>query len=259
MAVAVNLERAQAFERDGFLSGVRVCNDAKADEIRRQFDALEAVEGRERCQIGLLDRHVDQRFVWELATHPAIVACVSAVLGPDVMLLATHFFCKYPEPGDVREDRAAKFVAWHQDVTYWGLEPPLAVTAWYAVDDSDVENGCMRVIPGTHRTGVRQHGTSERAGNLLSINQEVPVTPDEEAGAVDLVLRAGEISLHHGMLIHGSNPNRSTRRRCGLTLRYVPPFVRHVEENSLRRPWSAILVHGEDRYHHYGDRPAPFP
>jgi non-heme Fe2+,alpha-ketoglutarate-dependent halogenase len=283
MAVAVDRERAQAFERDGFLSGVRVCSEAKADEIRREFDALEAVEGRERCQIGLLDRHVDQRFVWELATHPAIVACVSAVLGPDVMLLATHFFCKYPEPGNVPGsrpadprrrrrrgatderggtsgcDRAAKFVAWHQDVTYWGLEPPLAVTAWYAVDDSDVENGCMRVIPGTHRTGVRQHGTSERAGNLLSINQEVPVTPDEEAGAVDLVLRAGEISLHHGMLIHGSNPNRSTRRRCGLTLRYVPPFVRHVEENSLRRPWSAILVHGEDRYHHYGDRPAPFP
>jgi hypothetical protein len=106
MAVAVDRERAQAFERDGFLSGIRVCSDAKADEIRRQFDALEAVEGRERCQIGLLDRHLDQRFVWGLATHPAIVEWVAAVLGPDVMLLATHFFCQAAHPRAANGDRA---------------------------------------------------------------------------------------------------------------------------------------------------------
>src|SRR5205085_1530697 len=151
-----------------------------------------------------------------------------------------------PSPADAE----AKFVAWHQDVTYWGLEPPLAVTAWYAVDDSDVENGCMRIIPGTHR-GIRAHGKSERAGNLLSINQEVPVTAAEEARAVDLVLKAGEISLHHGMAIHGSNPNHSTRRRCGLTLRYVPPHVRQIGENSQRRRWNAVLVRGEDRTGHW--------
>jgi ectoine hydroxylase-related dioxygenase (phytanoyl-CoA dioxygenase family) len=115
----------------------------------------------------------------------------------------------------------------------------------------------MRVIPGTHH-GIREHGKSERAGNLLSINQEVPVTPAEEASAVDLPLRAGEISLHHGMLIHGSNPNRSARRRCGLTIRYTVPSVRHVVENSLRRPWRAILLRGEDRFHHFGDIEHPY-
>jgi ectoine hydroxylase-related dioxygenase (phytanoyl-CoA dioxygenase family) len=134
------------------------------------------------------------------------------------------------------------------------LEPPQSVTAWYAVDDSDVENGCMRVIPGTHRGGVREHGKAERAGNLLSINQEVPVTSEEEAGAVDLVLRAGEISLHHGMVIHGSNPNRSTRRRCGLTLRYITPAVRQVSLNSQGRGYAAVLVRGEDRFHHFDER-----
>src|SRR5205814_6001574 len=133
------------------------------------------------------------------------------------------------------------------------------VTAWYAVDDSDVENGCMRVIPGTHHGGIREHGKAERGGNLLSINQEVPVTPEEEARAVDLVLRAGEISLHYGMVIHGSNPNRSTRRRCGLTLRYVPPTVRQVVNNSQGRMYTAVLVRGEDRFHHFGARPLPFP
>jgi ectoine hydroxylase-related dioxygenase (phytanoyl-CoA dioxygenase family) len=127
----------------------------------------------------------------------------------------------------------------------------MAITAWYAVDDSDAENGCMRVIPGTHRGGIREHGKSGRQGNLLSINQEVPVSPEEEARAADLPLRAGEISLHHGMLIHGSNPNRSRRRRCGLTLRYVPTHVRQVMLNSQGYHYAPLLVRGEDRFGHY--------
>jgi len=266
MAITEQGALARRFAEEGFVSGIRVCDAGEVARVRAQFDALEAAEGREKCQIGLIDRHLDQRFVWELATHPRILDAVEAVLGPDVMLLATHFFCKYPAEtapsarpfADGQEDTRERFVAWHQDVTYWGLEPPMAITAWYAVDDSDAVNGCMRVIPGTHH-GIREHGTSDRAGNLLSINQEVPVTPEEEAAAVDLELAAGEISLHHGMLIHGSNPNRSGRRRCGLTIRYVPPHVRHAVENSLKRPWLAILLRGQDRYGHFGCRELPFP
>jgi ectoine hydroxylase-related dioxygenase (phytanoyl-CoA dioxygenase family) len=91
----------------------------------------------------------------------------------------------------------------------------------------------MRVIPGTHRSGIREHGKSELEGNLLSINQEVPVSEEEEKNAVGLILKAGEISIHHGTLIHESLPNQSTRRRCGLTVRYVPPRVKQVEINSL--------------------------
>lgn len=248
-------DRATAFARDGYVAGIRVYDTEGADQVRREFDALEAAEGRDKCQIGLLDRHFDQRFAWEVATHPTVLDTVEAAIGPDILLLATHFFCKYPEPGATT---APKFVAWHQDVTYWGLEPPLAVTAWYAVDDADVENGCMRVIPGTH-DAIREHGTSQRAGNLLSINQEVPASEAEEQRAVDVVLRAGEISLHHGTLIHGSNPNLSPRRRCGLTIRYVPPYVRQVATNSQGRTWTAILVRGKDPYGHFGTVEAPFP
>lgn len=270
------LQLASQFERDGFATGIRVLDAGDAARVRASFDALEAAEGRDRAQIGLLHRHFDQQFVWDLATHPAILDAVEAVMGPDILLLATHFFCKYPLPGEGerREGRGERgsarpnsslsplsspprFVAWHQDVTYWGLEPPYALTAWYAVDDSDVENGCMRVIPGTHG-GIRAHGTSAREGNLLSINQEVPVTPEEEARAVDLCLRAGEISLHHGMLIHGSNPNLSARRRCGLTIRYVPPHVRAVAENSQKRPWRPVLLRGRDSYGHFPAAEPPF-
>jgi len=252
------------FERDGCAAPIPVLGAEEVDRVRAAFDVLEAAEGPQKCQIGLIDRHFDQPFVREIATHPAILDAVEAVIGPNILLLATHFFCKYPsqalgvaprasgEPIPTpNAERPTPFVAWHQDVTYWGLEPPVAVTAWYAVDDSDVENGCMRVIPGTHH-GIREHGTAERAGNLLSINQEVPVTPDEEARAIDLPLRAGEISLHHGMLIHGSNPNLSGRRRCGLTIRYVPPHVRQVAINSQGYHWRALLVRGRDEYGHFG-------
>jgi ectoine hydroxylase-related dioxygenase (phytanoyl-CoA dioxygenase family) len=247
------------FERQGFVSGIPILNPAEANAVREQFNALEAQEGREKCQIGLLDRHFDQRFVWELATHPRILDAIEAAIGPDILLLATHFFCKYPEPREAAEPAAQKFVAWHQDVTYWGLEPPFAITAWYAVDDSDAENGCMRAIPGTHAAGIREHSKSARGGNLLSINQEVPVTPEEEARAADMPLLAGQISLHHGTLIHGSNPNRSTRRRCGLTLRYVPPTVKQVTGNSYGRRYEAILVRGADNDHHFEPRERPFP
>jgi ectoine hydroxylase-related dioxygenase (phytanoyl-CoA dioxygenase family) len=227
-----------AYKRDGFLSGIRVVDEAEADDVRRQFDALEGDVGRERAQIGLVDRHFDQAFIWDLATRPCVLDVVESLIGPNILLLATHVFCKYGE--------GTKYVAWHQDATYWALDPPNALTVWYAVDGSDRENGCMRVIPGTHVGGIRAHGKAEAGGNLLSINQEVPVTPEEEARAVDLILRPGEVSIHDGAVIHGSLPNCSNRRRCGLTMRYVPTTVRPTGINSMGRSWSPRLVRGVD-------------
>lgn len=238
---------AETFRREGYLTGISVATAAEADEIRRQFDHLESRVGQEKASIGLVDYHYSEPFLWRLATRPEILDCVEAILGPNVLLLASHFFCKYGQ--------TQKFVAWHQDVTYWALEPPMALTAWYAVDASDRENGCMRVLPGTHREGVREHGKSGTSGNLLSINQEVPVTPEEEASATDLVLQAGEMSLHDGALIHGSLPNLSTRRRCGLTLRYIPTTVGPKGMNAMNRPWNPVLVRGADNEGNWGDTP----
>lgn len=249
--MALTKSQAHSYKRDGFLSKIRVVSESEADGYRKPFDELEAKEGREKCQIGLIDRHFDQEFIWELATRPEILDCIESLMGLNIMLLATHFFCKYGQD--------QKFVAWHQDLTYWGLEPPYAITAWYAIDDSDCDNGCMRVIRGTHLDGIREHGKSDQKGNLLSINQEVYVGEEEEKGIVDLILKAGEISIHDGALIHGSLPNRSTRRRCGLTIRYVPPEVKQKSENSLRRPWKPVLVRGKDLEGNFGSRPHPFP
>ena len=240
-----------AYQKNGFLTGISIADAIEAGHYQRAYDALEGEVGTEKCEIGLVDWHFDHEFIWKLAGHPKIVDVIEALIGPDIMLLATHFFCKYGPK--------EKFVAWHQDVTYWGLEPPDAVTAWYAIDDSDIGNGCMQVIPNSHHKGVQEHGKSDQEGNLLSINQEVQVTESDAETAVDLILKAGEMSIHHGQIIHGSLPNHSTRRRCGLTIRYIPPSVKQAEDNSLKRPWKPILLRGEDRYQNFTTVPNPFP
>ncbi|HIE99127.1 MAG TPA: phytanoyl-CoA dioxygenase family protein [Planctomycetes bacterium] len=243
--MSITSEQVKFFEDHGYLTRLDVHDTSEAAVVREAFDKLELWEGRDECIIGLHGRHIDRRFIWELATNAKTLDCIAALMGPDIIVLSTHFFCKYPQTTD-------KFVAWHQDVTYWGLEPPDALTAWYAVDDSDVENGCMRVIPGSHRQGILPHGKSDRSGNLLSINQEIEADVDD-GQAVDLVLKAGQISIHHGHLIHGSNPNHSERRRCGLAISYCPPHVKPVRANSLDRVWPAVLARGQDPFHHFGD------
>ena len=116
-----------------------------------------------------MSRHFEYEFIWRLASDARIVDAMTEVMGDDVMLLGTHFFCKYPG-GDT-----GKFVAWHQDVTYWGLEP--AESAQLRGSPSTkrtARNGCMQAVAGSHVSGIAPHGKSDRDGNLLSINQEIP-------------------------------------------------------------------------------------
>ena len=242
-------EQITEFEEYGFLTGIPVADQPGAAAIRGQFDELEARVGREKCVVGLLDPHMNERFAWKLSTHEKILGCVEQLIGPDILLLSSRFFCKYGP--------SEKFVAWHQDVTYWGLDSDLAVLAWYAVDDSDADNGCMRVIPRTHDR-VREHGTARQDGNMLSINQEIPVSEAEDRSAVNVELKAGTMSLHHGCAIHGSLPNRSSRRRCGITSVFLPAHVRQLKKNSFDGYWPAIVVRGRNRDSNLDLQPHPF-
>ncbi len=240
------------YAEQGFVTGLDIFTTNEIDHFRQCFDQLEASEGREKCQIGLQARHLTDEFIWQLATDDRLLDAMQQVMGNDLLLLSTHFFCKYSDP------EAKKFVAWHQDVTYWGLEPPEAHTAWIAIDDADVANGCMLVIPGSHKDGLATHSKSDKDGNLLSINQEIPAEYVDASQAVNIELKAGQISIHNGQLHHASQANTSDRRRCGLTVRFVAPHVRQVQINSLGDKWPAILVRGEDTYHHFPVQETPF-
>jgi hypothetical protein len=255
-------EIARQFEAQGYFVPIDAFVPDEIVEYRRAFDTLEAKEGMEKSQVGLFDRHRDLEFVWRMATHPTILQCIEAIVGPNIFLLSSLFFCKYPPARPTLAHRIkatlggasvdAKFVDWHQDLKYWGLDPPYAITAWIALDDSDVENGCMRVIPESHRQGIVEHTTSSEKGNLLNRNQAIRKDQIDESKAIDLVLRAGQASLHHGELFHASNPNRSTRRRCGLAVRYTHPGVKPIPDAraTVRQP---ILLRGIDEPRNFGD------
>lgn len=211
-------EELAEYEETGYVSPVKGAEGAKLEYFQSEFAKLERELGEDKCQLSLLNKHEDTDFVMEIAKLPNLVEVARDTLkDPKIRIMASHFFCKYG-PSD-------KYVGWHQDVTYWGLRPRDTVTAWFALDDSDEENGCMRVVSGTHKKGIIDHQNVDDGKNLLSHNQKIDLTEDEEKRIVPIVLKAGEASIHEGYLYHGSYANTSSRRRCGLTIRYIPSHV----------------------------------
>ncbi len=234
------LTRAQLgqFNRDGFLKGLRVFGPAEADATRRYFDDLLAqtlAAGGDSYSISTA--HLKHGKVYDLLTDARLVAIVRDLLGDNVIAWGSHFFCKMPGDG--------KAVAWHQDASYWPLSPSKAVTVWLAIDDADRGNACMRFLAGSHHYGHLTYRPSETAEhNVL----DQTVEDAERYGTpVDVALQAGEISIHSDLLLHGSEANCSTRRRCGLTLRYCAADVR------AGMGWNAkgVIVSGRDPSGHW--------
>ena len=184
------------------------------------------------------------RWAYDLATHPRILDAVEDVLGPDLLVWTVSIFPKYPrDPG---------YISWHQDGTYWGLDSTRVVTAWVALTDSTRDNGCMRVVPGSHRQPILPHRDTYAADNRLSRGQEIEVEVAEQ-DAVDVVLRAGEMSLHHVNIIHGSNSNPSDGSRIGFAPRFMTPETRQIDGE----PLTAVLARGRDSHGHFQLLPGP--
>ncbi len=147
------------------------------------------------------------------ARIPEIVDMVDQVIGPDFALWNSSFFAKPAKNG--RE------TPWHQDGEYWPIRPVATCTVWMAIDDSTVENGCLRVIRGSHKDRrLKAHHTNPDPN--FTLNQELSPDEYDEADAVDLILEAGQMSLHDVFLLHGSKANISAKSRRGMTLRYMP-------------------------------------
>jgi ectoine hydroxylase-related dioxygenase (phytanoyl-CoA dioxygenase family) len=243
MMAGLPQEAVHKYRRDGYVSPVPVMSAAEAQGYRHR---LEAAEASGRLPAGALrsKSHLLLTWVDEIVRHPRVLDAVESIVGPDILVWGTSFFIKEPHN--------ASFVSWHQDLTYWGLEPADIVTAWIALSESTSENGAMRVIPGTHTTEVVPHKDTFAADNLLSRGQEISVEVDE-ARAVTLELAPGEMSLHHVKLIHGSEPNPSPKRRIGLAVRYIPTSVRQTAGEAD----SATLVRGTDAFGHFRPEQRP--
>jgi non-haem Fe2+, alpha-ketoglutarate-dependent halogenase len=239
----MSADAVRQFNDQGYYAPIRA---ATGDEAARLRSRLEAFEASNSGLTGGLRNKPHLLFTWldELVRHPGVLDAVEQIIGPNILAWGSSFFIKEP--------RNPSFVSWHQDSTYWGLEPPDIVTAWVALSESTHENGAMRVIPGSHKLDQAPHRDTFSANNLLSRGQEIMVEVDESK-AVELPLQPGEMSLHHVRLIHGSEPNPSAKRRIGFAIRYVPTYVRQAAGTRD----SATLVRGVDEYGHFEPEQRP--
>ncbi len=241
---ALTPEQIEQFNREGYIKGIRVYSDAEITGIREYFDRLLAkVVAAGGDSYSISSAHLRYGRVWDIVTNAKIVACVKDLLGENVVGWGSHFFCKMPKDG--------KSVAWHQDSSYWPLTPSKAVTVWLAVDDADVENACMRFVSGSHHFGAMTFRPSDPAEHNV-LNQTIE-NVEQYGHFVDDCLKAGEISLHSDLLLHGSEANMSDRRRCGLTLRYAPVDVHAYMDWNQKGVW----VSGSDPKGHWSNRARP--
>lgn len=241
---ALTAGQVEAFNRDGYVKGLQAFSAEEMAEHRAYFDALLArvlAEGGNSYSISTA--HLTYGPVYDLLTHPRIARYVRDLLGDDVVGWGSHYFCKMPGDG--------KVVHWHQDASYWPLTPSKTVTVWLAIDDADVENACMRFLPGSHHFGHLTYRLTEEGDDAV-LNQEV-VDVERFGTPIDVELKAGEISIHSDLLLHGSEANRSARRRCGLTLRYCAADVR------AGMGWNAkgVIVSGADPSRHWANPARP--
>ncbi len=240
---ALSNEQIAQFNRDGFLTKIMIFDAAEACALRTYFDALLArVVRAGGDSYSISTAHARYGKVWDLLTHPRIVAYVSDLLGEQVIGWGSHFFCKMPGDG--------KVVSWHQDASYWPLSPSKAVTVWLAIDDADRGNACMKFIPGSHHYGHLTYKMTEDSGNNV-LNQEVE-NAEGIGPQVYNELQAGECSIHSDLLLHGSEANSSDRRRCGLTLRYCAAEV----IAGLGWHEKGVVVRGHP-VAHWSNRPRP--
>lgn len=233
------------FERDGFAFPVRAMSGEQASAYRGQLEAIErSIAGdaekekavRSYCNLVL-------PFIDEITRDPAVTGPVSELLGEDLIVFGCSLFIKEP--------RSTSYVSWHQDLHYWGLESDDEVTAWLALSPSTQASGCMRFVAGSHRQ-VLEHNDTHHSDNLLTRGQEIAVDVDED-DATDVVLQPGEMSLHHGRLLHASAPNTSDDRRIGVAIRYITPRQHQVVGGRT----IATLVRGRDEHGNFELADAP--
>lgn len=239
MSKILSQQQIDRYRRDGYVSPVRIMSEQEAVDLRRKMEAFEAAQGKplsgtQRTKCCLL-------FPWMygLVTRPELLDAVEDLIGPDILMYQNGAWSKDPE--------SESYVSWHQDCTYYGMDPLDLVTVWVALSLATAETGCMQVLSGSHKAGMLPVDYSEIAPtNLLASGQRARIEVDEDK-LVTMALQPGEMSMHHVSLVHSSRPNHGDDRRIGFSVAFMPTYVRQTTE--LRA--TAMLMRGEDTCGHY--------
>ncbi len=242
MARTLSDAQVKHFREQGWLAPLRVMDTAEAAECAARIAAYEAKMGESANRSLKIKGHLAAPWLVDLARRPQILDVLEDLMGPDIMLFGASIFAKGGK------DRA--YVSWHQDSAYFGLEPHEETTVWIAFTDSNAENGGLQVLPGSHLGPDLVHEETYAPDNMLARGQSLKIA--DESTAVTIELKAGEFSLHHERMAHGSKQNRTFAPRIGFAFFYIPT---HVRSTIGRR--TATLVRGVDRYGHWDPDPLP--
>jgi len=239
MKNSLTKEQLESYKEKGFFYPIRIFSEKKAFEHRLRLELVEKEFGpmHYRTKPYLLMTSAN-----EIARNCNLLDVVESILGPDILLWDSAYVIKEPN--------SKKFVSWHQDLTYWGLNSDDLVTAWIALSPATEESGCMKMLPKSHICGKKPQIEKYMTENILHKGQELKMNIDQSQ-VVSVELKPGEASLHHGWIAHASHPNLSGDRRIGLSLQYISTNVsaKYPEKES------ATLVRGKDLYKNFSTEP----
>ena len=228
MPKVLKKEQIEQYHDEGFISPVRVISENEALSIKNQLEQVEVDFPDEINAQSRNNLHLSFAFLDALAHNTIIVDAMEDLIGPDIALWASVMFIKEPS--------SKQYVSWHQDATYMGLDSIDFPTPWIALSPSNRDTGCMTMISGSHHSEIQIHKDTFAENNILTRGQVIPEV--DKSKAIDLILEPGEMSIHHGAIIHGSQPNNSDQRRIGFSLQsYVPPSIKQVVGRNI---WTHI-------------------
>ena len=209
----------QQYHDQGFIAPIRVMSEDEALKVKERVEEAEKAFPEEFNPENRNNLHLTFMVLDELAHNPIILDAVEDLIGPDFSLWSSVMFIKNPS--------TEYFVSWHQDATYMGMTSSDFLTPWIALTPSTEEMGCMAMIPGSHKQNILPHQDTFSENNILTRGQVVKDVDEEKA--VNLILKPGEMSIHHGAVIHGSKPNKSKQRRIGFALQsYCPHGIEQI-------------------------------
>ena len=236
----LSLDLVTQYWQDGFLFPLPVMAASEAAALRAELETLEETLLDNGLPLPLntykrVNAHCVLPLAHRIGSDPRILDIVEGVLGPDILIYGVEFFIKEPH--------SRQHVSMHQDLTYWGLGAVDGlVTAWLALSPATPASGCMKFVRASHKNAILPHADSADADNLLSRGQEVQVEV-ADADKVPIEIHPGQLSLHHGLTVHGSGANTTGDRRIAAVIRYCTPDVaQQVAEKDY-----AILARGADR------------
>ena len=234
-------KQIQDYWTDGVVYPLTAMAPSEAESLIPSFEHLsQRMSGWTNAK-QILKAHLVSKWVYELSCNRCILDAVESVLGPNILVWGATFFAKQP--------RKASHVGWHQDLLYWGLKPQDGVlTVWLGLTDARSDNGAMQVIRGSHRQGTRLHENRPDESNMLMSSQRAQLSDEDEKARVTVELSAGQFSMHHSMLLHGSGPNPSNWPRIGLSINYLSTDVAQTKNDGVD---TAMLVRGVDHHGHF--------